>query len=321
VRSNALGGRWWRLALGLAVVAAIVIWDVGLPGTHSTTAGVSASKSLAPSTSASPSASPSAATTTPPSDKAVPTVADIPGVIHPKGHPEFNAAFTGTSLDKSVWDTCYPWGPEQFPWESQNGCTNYGNKEYEWYKASQDRVYGGYLHLVAQRVPTAGKSKTGAPETYICRSGMVTSYPGFTFQYGYVQIVADIPAHVGLWSALWLAAANFQWPPEMDIVESWGNNVSAASYFHPYIAGHPKRNTRGVMVPQYATGWHTFGLSWTKTQLTYLLDGKVILTVTGKHVPHQAMYLIADLADYQSAAAGDVCDGQMLIKSVKVWKP
>jgi beta-glucanase (GH16 family) len=248
-------------------------------------------------------------------------VPDIPGVIHPAGAPEFSATFTGTRLDRSIWDTCYPGAPLQYPWESQRGCTNYGNKEYEWYKPSQDQVYGGYLHLVAKHVPTAGKSDNGAAQTYSCRSGMVTSYPGMQFEYGYVQVVADIPSHVGLWSALWLAAANFQWPPEMDIIESWGNDVSASSYFHPYIPGHPHKYSKGKLSPSAVTGWHTFALSWTKQQLTYLLDGKVVLTVKGNHVPHQDMYLIANVAEYKPTQySSDTCDGQMLIKSVKIWK-
>jgi hypothetical protein len=87
----------------------------------------------------------------------------------------FDSAFSGSQLDPSVWGTCYPWWPS-------GGCTNFGNthdRELEWYKASQDQVSDGALHLVAQREPTLGLSKSGAPKEYACRSGMVTTYPSF----------------------------------------------------------------------------------------------------------------------------------------------
>jgi beta-glucanase (GH16 family) len=58
---------------------------------------------------------------------------------------------------------------------------------------------------------------------------MVTSYPGFNFEYGTVQIVAQIPKNVGLWPALWLLPASESWPPEIDMLESWGTGTSAST--------------------------------------------------------------------------------------------
>jgi beta-glucanase (GH16 family) len=294
----------WRLALGTVIVLAIGIWDIGLPshGASSTAPGAKSSASASPSPSASK-----------------PAVPDVAGIIQPKGAPEFAATFTGSRLDTSVWDTCYPW-------MDQSGCTNFDNAktELEWYLPSQDQVYGGLLHLVAQRAPTAGRSRTGGPKQYACRSGMVTSDPSFRFKYGYFQVVARIPSTAGLWPALWLDPANFGWPPEMDIVEAWGGAIPfAASYYH---YREPKGLTYSKFVIKPAAnafGWHTFGLSWTSKQMTWLLDGKVQLTVRS-HIPHQKMFFIADLAESVSknqpnVALGD-CDGQLLIRSVQVWK-
>ena len=69
-------------------------------------------------------------------------------------------------------------------------------------------------------------------------------------------------------------------------------------------------------------GWHTFSLSWTRTQLTWMLDGRVIMRST-QHIPHQQMYFIANLADEVvpgRTAPGPQCSGSLLIRSVKVWK-
>jgi serralysin len=185
------------------------------------------------------------------------------------------------------------------------------------------QVYGGLLHLVAQRKPTEGRTSTGAPEEYACRSGMVTTDPGFEFKYGLIQIVAKIPANPGLWPALWLGAASFKWPPEMDIVEAWGGQrFFAAAFFH-FATASGNEQLRGLITPYTAaSGWHTFGLSWTSTQMTWLLDGKAFFT-TREHIPHQKMYFIADLAEAITRAQPDVlpgeCDGSLLIRSVEVW--
>jgi beta-glucanase (GH16 family) len=303
-----LGGsdvtKLWKLLLGLAIVAAIVVWDVGLPGHDSAApsrADAAASRALLPD----------------------PRPPALPGVLQPKGKPEFVADFSGSRLDKSVWDTCYPY-------DSQSGCQNFGNStvEGEWYIPGQVHVSGGMLHLVAQRQPVLGQSSTGAPKEYGCRSGMITSYPGLDFEYGYLQIVAKIPANAGLWSALWLAASNFQWPPEMDIVEAWGTGPSqplpfvSSTYFH-WKTPTGEQYVGGPLSPlQRASGWHTFALSWTKTQITWLIDGVVVQTVR-QHIPQQKMYVIADLAEEISPQHPTVepgqCDGSMSIRSVTLW--
>lgn len=221
----------------------------------------------------------------------------------------FNSGFTGNKLNKSTWGTCYPWAP--------NGCTNFGNngEEKEWYQASQAKVQNGILHLIAQRKPTAGLSQTKKPKEYACRSGMVTTYPGFHFTYGYVQVIARIPYGKGLWPALWLAAANGKWPPEIDLVEHWASDPVAKVYLHPTNGprlGGPFKESN------LSKGWHSFTLYWTKSRLTWYIDGRQLLT-TSKNIPQQAMYLIANVASYDTSLGA--CSGTMLIKSVKVWQP
>jgi beta-glucanase (GH16 family)/GT2 family glycosyltransferase len=278
------------LAGALAIAAAVLVTASGyLWGLSRHAGGVPGSGSAVP---ASPPTAPEPATA-------------------PGWHLRFDAHFAGSRLDTSVWATCYPWA------DTTAGCTNFGNAEYQWYLPAQVHVLGGALHLVAQQVPTLGRASDGAPKEYFCRSGMVTSYPGFRFEYGYLQIVAKIPSGSGLWPALWLVAGNLRWPPEIDIVESWGPpSEHTGAYFHP--AGGPR------IYAQLAPGglssrWHAFGLSWTPSQLVWFVDGRAVLS-TRQHVPHQLMYLIADLADYRPPHAGGGCEGTLLIRSVRVWQ-
>jgi beta-glucanase (GH16 family) len=227
----------------------------------------------------------------------------------PKGKPTVNATFGGSHLNTKIWDTCYP----QLP-NFGGGCTNWGNlEEAEWYTPSQVKVFGGSLHLVATRRTTQGFNQSGQPKTYGCASGMVTMFPGLRFQYGFVQVVANIPHATGLWPALWLEAANGKNFPETDMVESWGVRQLTGSFFHAATS-----RARATYSPNLTRGWHTYSLSWTRSKLTFYLDSRVVLTVT-KNVPRQPMYFLANVAEYQPAKAGD-CNGQMLIKSVKIWK-
>lgn len=224
----------------------------------------------------------------------------------------FDAAFRGSRLDTSVWDTCYPWT------HSAGGCTNFGNRdEYDWDLPAQVRVSAGALHLVAQPVRTQGQTADGATKQYACRSGVVTSYPGFRFTHGYVQVVAKMPSSYGLWPALWLAAANLRWPPEIDVFEHWGPPGTHSSVtLHP--VGAPQVERR--LAPGALTGgWHTFAVDWTSTAVTWYLDGQEQLSVR-RHIPDQPMYLIADLGDYRPPRDGTGCDGSLLIRSVKVWQ-
>jgi beta-glucanase (GH16 family) len=235
----------------------------------------------------------------------------VPAVRTPRGKPAFDATFGGTHLNTRTWATCY-W------WAGPNGCKNFPpagqSQEYEWYLPSQDRVSGGVVHLVAQRRKTPGTTKAGKPTTYGCRSGMLTTFRGFKFKYGFVQIVADIPHANGLWPALWLGAANVRSRTEIDMLESWGVNQETASFFHSATG----KTSRARYRPSLTRGWKTYSLSWTSSRLRYYVGSRLVLTVRS-HVPHQRMYFIADLAEYTAPKRGR-CSNQLEIRSVKIWK-
>jgi beta-glucanase (GH16 family) len=232
----------------------------------------------------------------------------------PRGKPNFSATFSGKKLNTKVWSTCFPWA------DVPAGCTNFGNKqEAEWYLPGQDRVSGGLLHLVAQRQKTTGKNSAGQYKAYYCRSGMITSFPSLRFKYGFIQIVAKIPHAAGLWPAIWLSAANLRYPPEMDIVESWGVKQETAAFLHPSPSTAYVRSRDRALIPvAWTTNWQTYTLRWTTSKVTYYIGTRAVLTVT-KNIPHQDMYLIANVAEYLPAKSG-LCNGQMEIKSVKYWK-
>jgi beta-glucanase (GH16 family) len=315
----------------LGTVLVVALGLVGVKALRSSSNGTAAANVTAPKATASPStpaahsakASATAKAKPKASPKAVVThrVQATPALLTvPAGWQlTFDPSFSGSSLDTSTWSTCYNDSTQSA------GCTNNPTVEKEWYLPSQVSVSGGALNLTAKQETTQGTSSSGAAETYSCRSGMVTSQPGFNFTYGLLQVTAKIPYGPGLWPALWLEPANGDWPPELDIMEHWYSEQDYKVYDHftnatDYIGGP-------VSTPvNLSAGFHTYSLLWTKDSATWYLDGVKEFTTTA-HVPQQAMYFIANVADRNpdgdnsTSLESGSCNGTMEIQSVKVWQP
>jgi beta-glucanase (GH16 family) len=311
----------------LGVVVVLAVGLVALAVTRGSSNGTQASNVTKATRGVTPSATASGSATAKPKKKASPkpTASHKPTKSAASGGSKaasslltvpagwkltFDPGFSGTQLS-STWSTCYDWAPNP-----SVGCTNNPAAEKEWYVPSQVNVSGGTVNLVAKQEATQGVDSSGAAKTYTCRSGMISSKPGFNFTYGLIQISAKLPYGPGLWPALWLAATNDQWPPELDIMEHWYSEPQMKVYDHTvgksYVGGP-------VPTPaNLSTGFHTYSLMWNKDRVTWYLDGVQVYTTTS-HVPQQAMYFIANVAD-DSTAAG-ACTGTMQIQSVKVWQP
>jgi beta-glucanase (GH16 family) len=201
----------------------------------------------------------------------------------------FAEDFSGSRLNRSKWDTCYPWA------NSSVGCTNFGNNELEWYLPEQAQVSRGALRLVASAQPTAGFTRSGQPLTYPWRSGIVTSYRSFRFTYGYVEIVARVPKGDGFWPALWLLPETWAWPPEIDIQEGYGDDTfSMYPNFHSTTTGQHQGSAH--FATDMSTAFHTYALDWQPGSLDWYVDGQVVHTYRGADVPSEPMYFLANLA-------------------------
>lgn len=181
---------------------------------------------------------------------------------------------------------------------------------------SQVQVSDGVLHLAAQRTPTQGLAQDGSAKTYAYRSGMVTTFPGFQYQYGYLQVVARIPYGPGLWPALWLAAANEKWPPEIDILEHSGTEAEYTQHLH---ATNMSVRAAAESAENLSVGWHTFSLYWSPSVVIWYVDGRQVMSAVSG-VPRQPMYFLADLAVNQQSAAGWENGSALDIRSVMVWQ-
>jgi beta-glucanase (GH16 family) len=220
----------------------------------------------------------------------------------------FSDPFGGRALDPTNWITCYPWA-------NPSGCTNAGNRELEWYTPANLSVSGGALHLTARR-----QDITAGGQRYRFTSGMVASARAFQFTYGYVQFRARPPAGDGLWSALWLLPANRSWPPEIDVLEVYGDDPSLAVLtYHP---PHGPPAQRQVRVGDLSSGWHDFAVDWRPGSLIWFVDGHVRFRYEGT-VPDQPMYLAMDLAVSRTHPPSSTtpASASLAVDQVRVWQP
>jgi beta-glucanase (GH16 family) len=294
----------------------VVVVPVGAAGTlplavtgHSAQVVVSVVATVAPVGAGSvgagsqPSSSPS---TTPPTD--APSSADPSA---PAGGPwrlAFDDEFSGTALNQNVWTTTYPWGSHY----------NHGNNEAQCYEPGGVTEGGGVLTLTARRAAT---SCDGITQPW--SSGMVQSNGGYDFTYGWFEVRAKIPAGHGFWPAFWALPSDHSWPPEIDVMESWGGssvpgvNTSYRATYHD-----PSRGQIGVGVDaaDLTNTWHTYAADWEPGSLTFYFDGRAVLK-TVSQVSSQPMYLLANLAlDGTDDLTGLPSPARMAIDWVRVWQ-
>ena len=138
--------------------------------------------------------------------------------------------FSSGSLDRDRWTTCY--------WWDDQGCTNLGNNEAEWYVPSAVTVRDGHLRLQATEDGSKHRSRT-----FSYASGMVTSGRSsdslddparYAFTFGYVEVRFRTPEGAGLWPAIWMLPVTNESLPEIDLLEQYGDDTSTSSMtFHP----------------------------------------------------------------------------------------
>jgi len=126
-------------------------------------------------------------------------------------------------------------------------------------------------------------------------SARLRTVNSFYFQYGRVEVRAKLPAGDWLWPAIWMMPrfnAYGMWPAsgEIDIMESRGNRqlmqngvnigseqISQTLHFGPYWPhngyenAHFERNSPPGQ--GYDRAFHTYGIEWTPTHITYTIDG------------------------------------------------
>lgn len=173
--------------------------------------------------------------------------------------------------------------PNSLVWTYDTGNSGFGNQELENYCAwgsnsapcssSSPNAYvgtDGLLHIVAQK--TAAGAYTSAR---LKTQGL------FSFQYGRIEARLKLPEGQGMWPAFWLLGNNIatvDWPAcgELDVMEHIdGKNPKNEGFDWVQGSVHGTGLDGGI---QYhpagfsATGWHTYGMIWTRGEIQYYVD-------------------------------------------------
>ncbi len=208
----------------------------------------------------------------------------------------FRDEFDRATLDQNKWVNCYLW--------DTLGCYKTNGKELEWYMPENVVLGNGTLQLQGQRQNVMG----GDGNSYNYTSGIISSgkqtydpaeAPRFVFQYGYVEMRAQVPAGNGFWAAFWLLRADRVLPWEIDIFEVLGDqpNTAHLTVHYPQPDGSTGQNGDAYIGPNLASGYHTYAIEWTPERIIWFIDGVERKRETNPaHIPHDPMYLISNLA-------------------------
>jgi beta-glucanase (GH16 family) len=145
-----------------------------------------------------------------------------------------------------------------------------------------------------------------------------------------------LPAGYGMWPAFWSYGAAWPTNGEIDAMEAKGNLPMqyGTNYFYGSTAG--TNQVSGAEATIHATKslvqyWHVYEVIWEETKLTYMLDGKIVKTLTTTTTSGQFiddMYgktqnIVVNLAvggDYfGNPAASTIVTGTMYVDWVKVF--
>jgi serralysin len=133
---------------------------------------------------------------------------------------------------------------------------------------------------------------------YDYTSGALTTKSSFSQTYGYFEMRAQMPDHAdGAWPAFWLVPADGSWPPELDVMEGRGADASEAYVTaHSQAAGdHAATGSNAALTPTF-DGFHTYGVLWTPTDLTWYIDGSEVFHTATPADMNKPMYMIVNLA-------------------------
>ncbi|MFT8247218.1 family 16 glycosylhydrolase, partial [Roseomonas sp. BN140053] len=236
---------------------------------------------------------------------------------------EFNAFSWNSQASSSAqsqtpngtWATHYWWGSGER--------TLSGNGEMQFYSDASVGVdpfssSNGALHIQAAASANPAASG-GLPYT----SGMITTDGSFAQTYGYFEMRAKLPEGQGLWPAFWLMAQDHTWPPEIDVLETFGDKPNQLHWASHTGGSNATTGDWVSVLADLTNSYHTYGLRWTKDTLTYYFDDQAIAQVATPDDMHKPMYMIVNLAVGGSwggaPAAADFRPATMDIDYVRVY--
>lgn len=199
----------------------------------------------------------------------------------------------------------------------------------------------GPLRITPRLMTTAERAKVGTrPElksqtwlSFACIAADSLAPPA------YFEITAQLPKGAGCWPAFW-ALIRGQWPPELDIFELFGTNLTTSLHSTvdawqaalPSSTAYVDRNSPDYSASQYinptfdvSAGPHRYGSLIYPDMIATFVDGVCVQTwPVPSDLAHAAIYPIIDFAvgakgsTAGTPAAGATSIGSMVISAVNI---
>jgi Ca2+-binding RTX toxin-like protein len=216
----------------------------------------------------------------------------------------FNDDFNTLSLYQGTtgtWLTRYEWGGTTAYTLTSNGEKEvYVDPTFRGLPGSQAStplglnpfsIDNGKLTITASPTPAADLPYVG---NYGFTSGVLTSAATFAQTYGYFEMTAQLPDGHGAFPAFWLLRADNVWPPELDIMEGFGDqeNMVHSGMWH----GTTPTQVGNWESSGDLSGEHTFGAEWTPYAVTFYIDGHMTASYATPTDLNSAMFIVANLA-------------------------
>ena len=172
--------------------------------------------------------------------------------------------FNAKVLDSTVWN-----------FEVGNGCPNlcgWGNNEAQIYTDKNHQLKNGFLVIEAKK------------EDGVYTSTRITTKDKKEFQYGTIEVRAQLPVGTGLWPAFWMLGANISevgWPKcgEIDILEYVGKQPDIVfTSLHTQDSHGNTINTKKTTIPTIEEGFHTYTIDWNSDKIEFFVDQKSVYT-------------------------------------------
>jgi len=154
-------------------------------------------------------------------------------------------------------------------------------------------VDSGVLTISAART-TAAQKEVLYGFDYV--SGLLTTQTSFAQTYGYFEMRAKLPNAGGAWPAFWLLPVSGSNPPEVDILETKGGDPNN-TYMTLHNASLPGKAVNDIAYTPNAAGeFHTYGLRWDASFITWYIDGGEVYRIPTPADMNQPMYVLVNLA-------------------------
>jgi beta-glucanase (GH16 family) len=200
---------------------------------------------------------------------------------------EFNSFSASPNGSGTTWETKYWWGGRSLgtnDYYLDSSVGGLGETPYS--------LVNGALDIHAQ--PTTPELQAaGVTSTFT--TGQIDTHNSFSQEYGYFEMRAQVSNAYGTNNAFWLMPMSGPWPPEMDVTEVLGRDPKTDFMTNHTDSTNPTSYGGTYAGVDLSQGYHTYGLMWTPTTLTFYLDGVARYTTATQPDEHQPMYLLATL--------------------------